>query len=319
MIVSLRHSDPTPRAPVASPLAPAGSVTLLQRIAVADLAEAWLGNLGIDIVPLLPAITEIELYACDRTGLQFFAPAAAAGSAALYERLEEFPWYYIPDKWEHAVALDHCAGARRVLEVGCAEGSFLDACRARGIEATGVELNPRAAAIARRRGHTVWMGSLGDLHAGQSEAWDAVCGFQVLEHVADAGRFFDDLLSLVRPGGRLALAVPNRDSFIRHVHADHGVPLDTPPHHMSRWNADVFRRLARLREVVVESIAYEPLAAEHGTYWLDIQCRRWQRGRLPGKRLARSPRLQRLASRMLGLGLRRLIRGQTMLVILRKP
>jgi hypothetical protein len=39
------------------------------------------------------------------------------------------------------------------------------------------------------------------------------------------------------------LAVHNHDSFIRHTHAEHSVTLDMLPHHMSRWNADVFRGL----------------------------------------------------------------------------
>lgn len=324
MLKPVRQIDPTltddgEQASVDSPLAPGNRATLVRRIPVAELAEAWNNKLGIDVGPFLRSIPEVCLYSCDCTGLQFFRPAAAAGAAALYERLQEFPWYYTREKWEHVAALERCAGARRVLEIGCAEGSFLDACRARGIEATGVELNGRAAAIARQHGHEVHTHPLAELIGEHAGTWDAVCAFQVLEHVPDPGRFLDEMLSLVRPGGRLVLAVPNRDSFIRHTHAEHGVPLDMPPHHMSRWNADVFRGLARLRRVTVESITYEPLAPEHIPYWIDVQRRQLRRRTFVGAELACSRPLRRLAAVILRLGLRHLIRGQTLLVILRRP
>jgi len=55
------------------------------------------------------------------------------------------------------------AGAK-VLEVGCAEGHFLDAARKRGWEVCGVELSPVATASARRRfGLQVFEGVLDEL------------------------------------------------------------------------------------------------------------------------------------------------------------
>lgn len=321
MILPAPQQCPMPAADQAaacidSPLAPGHGATLVRRIPVAELARAWKLNLGIDIGPFLRSIDEVRLYACGRTGVQFFRPSAAAGPAALYERLQDFPWYYAREKWEHAVALGHIAGARRVLEIGCAEGSFLDACRARGLEASGVELNPRAAAIARRQGHTVHTQPLAELRAEHAGAWDVACAFQVLEHVADPGRFLADMLALVRPGGRLVVAVPDRDSFIRHTHATHGVPLDTPPHHMSRWNAESFRRLADVLGTTVEAVVHEPLAADHVSYWFDVQCQRIRRGSRWAGALCGARPVRRLATLGLGLGLRRLIRGQTLLVIL---
>ncbi|NCY02711.1 MAG: class I SAM-dependent methyltransferase [Planctomycetia bacterium] len=323
MVLSAQQNRPLPAADQAaaridSPLAPGHGAKLVRRIPVAELAQAWECNLGIDIGPFFRSIDEVLLYACNRTGVQFFRPSAAAGPAALYERLQDFPWYYAREKWEHAAALGHVAGARRVLEIGCAEGSFLDACRARGLEASGVELNPRAAAIARRQGHTVYTQPLADLRAEHAGTWDVACAFQVLEHIADPGPFLEDMLAMVRPGGVLVLAVPDRDSFIRHTHATHGVPLDTPPHHMSRWNAESFRRLAVLLGVVIESVLHEPLAADHVSYWIDVQCRRIRRSSRWAGALCGARPVRRLAALALGLGLRRLIRGQTLLVILRR-
>src|SRR5437899_10146643 len=70
-------------------------------------------------------------------------------------------------------------GARRVLDVGCADGEFLDALRDQGLEAEGVEPGP-AGAAAQARGHRVhrcWIQQMN----GPPDAYDAVALWEVLE------------------------------------------------------------------------------------------------------------------------------------------
>jgi SAM-dependent methyltransferase len=50
-----------------------------------------------------------------------------------------------------------------VLDVGCGAGRHVAALRSRGIEAVGIELSPRAAALARERGAEVIEGSIFEL------------------------------------------------------------------------------------------------------------------------------------------------------------
>jgi len=300
-----------------SPLTGTADVTLLRSIPRDDLVELWQRSLGIDVSPFLEGVDRVELYRCERTGLEFFRPPEVAGPAGLYEQLQSFPWYYMERKWEYSAAVDALAGVGTVLEIGCGKGAFLDQCRARGLRATGCELNAAAAAAARRRGHDVLVAT-GDEIADGEKRWDAVCSFQVLEHVADAGGFLRDIARLVRPGGLVVLAVPNRESFVRHANERLEIALDLPPHHMSRWNAAVFRGLGRWLPLEFVRAECEPLAPEHLRHWVGAQSGRIRRTWGPAGRILANGLTRRIAVAGLACGLRHFVRGQSLLVILRK-
>ena len=307
---------PATRAAV-SPLTGTADVALLRTIPTERLLQVWQRSLGIDVAPFLEGVDRIELFRCEQTGLEFFWPPELAGPAGLYERLQSFPWYYMERKWEYSAALDALAGVGTVLEIGCGEGAFLDQCRARGLRAEGCELNAAAAAAARRRGHDVLVATAGEIADG-GKRWDAVCSFQVLEHVADAGGFLRDLARLVKPGGLVVLAVPNRESFVRHANERLEIALDLPPHHMSRWNAAAFRGLGRWFPLEFVRAECEPLAPEHLRHWVGAQSGRIRRALGLAGRILANGLTRRIAVAGLACGLRHFFRGQSLLVILQK-
>ena len=129
-----------------------GGRTLCERtIETSRLREQWLQRFKIDIAADLGACARIDLHRCACCGLGFFVPPAA-GSARLYAQLQQQPWYYQEGKWEHGLAERRLARSRRVLEIGCGSGAFLQRLRRRGIEACGLEMNPEAIADATARG-----------------------------------------------------------------------------------------------------------------------------------------------------------------------
>ena len=109
------------------------------------------------------------------------------GEAPLYEQLQEFDWYYMPDKWEFRQALAWIQAlpfSQSLLEVGVGKGFFLQQARQAGLVPTGVELNPKAAASARALGFEVLMDPLDVIKQQLGESnWDVICSFQVLEHL----------------------------------------------------------------------------------------------------------------------------------------
>lgn len=105
----------------------------------------------------------------------------------------------------------------RLLDVGCAEGAFLDRARLRGWQILGTELSAFAAAeAARRTGAEIFCGELEEArYPGAS--FDAVTLWHVLEHMRDPGACLREIRRILRPGGLLVLAVPNVNDRLMQV------------------------------------------------------------------------------------------------------
>lgn len=96
----------------------------------------------------------------------------------------------------------------RVLEVGGGDfPTLITVARPKGAEAWGVDVRPTDAPIDR-----FVQGSITDPDVAAKlpdEGFDLVLANDVIEHVADTDAFLDTLASKLRPGGLLALSVPN--------------------------------------------------------------------------------------------------------------
>lgn len=98
--------------------------------------------------------------------------------------------------------------AQDVLEIGCARGATGKYLQERlGVRVTGVELNPVVAAKAVQALHRVICGDF--ITAAIDGKYDVVVASELFEHLLDPFSFFAKCRSLLRPGGRIVLSVPN--------------------------------------------------------------------------------------------------------------
>jgi SAM-dependent methyltransferase len=114
----------------------------------------------------------------------------------------------------------------------------------------------------RSLGFAVHQLMLHDLSETTSERFDAICSFQVLEHVSNPREFLDGMIGVLRPGGTIILSVPNA-AVMRKIDPDNQDLLNQPPHHMGHWDEDALRALERLLPLKVRSVHREPLASYH--------------------------------------------------------
>jgi 2-polyprenyl-3-methyl-5-hydroxy-6-metoxy-1,4-benzoquinol methylase len=283
------------------------NVTLIERIPSKSLIACWQSYFSIDITDELRSVRDILQYRCNDTGLIYFTPAYAAGSKRLYERLQVIPWYYQKNKWEYGVACRELRQCTSIFEIGCGTGEFLKIASSNGHRVAGSELNSRAATQARNAGFNVMEQALNQLCAVHNEAFDAVCAFQVLEHISDPVSFIRAALGLVRPGGRLVLAVPNSAGF-------EGLGYDLlqyPPHHMSWWTANCLRSLQQFFPMRVERMIVEPLAREHLDNYLDWHKRSVCKRSTLYSRIF-SQKALRIVRKCLSAGLRHLCTGHSL-------
>lgn len=239
----------------------------IERIAYGDIWRGLEEKLEITVSANVkiwntPASTT-TLVECQECGLQYFCPMCP-GDPEFYLELASSPEYYYDTRWEFARVRSRLARPMAVLDVGCGAGAFLGAIRSVVARASGWEPNCQVASQARGRGLDVETGDLEAFAARNPRAFDAVCAFQVVEHLARVQPFLKTVLSCLRPGGCLFVSVPNRRRVIREAQE----PLDCPPHHVSRWSAEQLGRLAHLLNLEVLSISYEPATALDVRYHL---------------------------------------------------
>lgn len=99
-------------------------------------------------------------------------------------------------------------GVADVLEIGCGRGltgALLE--QRRGCRVTGVELNPEVAREAAARLHRVIVGDVETLAI--DGRFDAVVATELFEHLCYPEAFLVKMRTLLRPGGRIVLSVPN--------------------------------------------------------------------------------------------------------------
>jgi SAM-dependent methyltransferase len=103
----------------------------------------------------------------------------------------------------------------RLLDVGCASGSFLSLASEEGWQVVGVEPSSVLCAKARQR-----LGDRGTVHCSAlqnaeiaKDSMDVVTLWDVLEHVPDPLGFLQLCASLVRPGGYVLANVPDLESW----------------------------------------------------------------------------------------------------------
>ena len=103
----------------------------------------------------------------------------------------------------------------KVLDVGCADGQFLDWFAAAGHECNGVEFGHEAALKAAQR-YTVQEGYFPDLDL--EPGYDLIIFRGVLQYVHAPRRFFGKAASLLAPGGLVYVtAQPNMEAFCHQV------------------------------------------------------------------------------------------------------
>lgn len=118
---------------------------------------------------------------------------------------------------------------RRLLDIGCGTGVFLDAARRNGWSVRGIEVSKYAAAEARRRGLPVFCAPLDEVPL-QAAAFDCVTLWDVIEHVPDPLNVLCRAAQALRPGGVLALSTGDITSLCARLSGSRWHLFNLPEH-----------------------------------------------------------------------------------------
>jgi 2-polyprenyl-3-methyl-5-hydroxy-6-metoxy-1,4-benzoquinol methylase len=147
--------------------------------------------------------------------------------------------------------LSGVASGGRVLDVGCGRGVLLRVAAQAGFEAHGVEVSAAAAKGADAFAQIRIARRLSDA-AYPEGFFDAVIVWHVLEHLRDPRATLREIHRVLRPGGRLAVAVPNFASAQARWAGADWFHLDLP-RHLHHFRLDGLERMLDSCGFAVES------------------------------------------------------------------
>jgi len=143
------------------------------------------------------------------------------------------------------------AGAR-VLDVGCGRGVILGSLAEKGFEVHGLEISAEAARGADPRAEIRIADSLRDAEY-RSASFDQIIIWHVLEHVVDPAGTLREAHRILKPGGRLIVAVPNFASLQARCTGAAWFHLDLP-RHIYHFPLSALRQLLTLTGFRVRSV-----------------------------------------------------------------
>jgi 2-polyprenyl-3-methyl-5-hydroxy-6-metoxy-1,4-benzoquinol methylase len=132
----------------------------------------------------------------------------------------------------HTLVVRMVGEDKKVLELGCAEGSTTRVLRQRGCRVTGVEMDPTAAEIAAEFAERVIVDNLDTMNFAAAlgrERFDVIVAADVLEHLSDPVRCLRACVALLSAGGEVVLSIPNV------AHADVRLALLDGQFEYSEW------------------------------------------------------------------------------------
>jgi SAM-dependent methyltransferase len=160
---------------------------------------------------------------------------------------------------EARVSIMAAMGVRRIVEVGCGPGHFLDAARDAGMHIEGID-PARTAQDAIARGHVVhrtWLEAF-----TPAAPFDALALWEVLEHLPHPAQALVHMRRWLRPRAVVALSTPSMSGVPARLLGSR-FPMVTPPDHLELFSERGLRRLlARAELVPVRWTSFSNLGAE---------------------------------------------------------
>jgi 2-polyprenyl-3-methyl-5-hydroxy-6-metoxy-1,4-benzoquinol methylase len=206
-----------------------------------------------------------RLHRCGSCGMLFVSEAQAQELKELYD-VEYFETNFGDEAYEtddrqrryeaelRVRFVQRYAERGRLLELGSASGHFLDEARRAGFAATGIEPVPSVAGRAAERfGVEVIPRFIEDVELAANE-YDVVCGWHVLEHLADPREVLASVITALKPGGYLFIEVPNIGSVSARRRKRNWAPLDLA-HHTAHYTTSAL-------EAMLKAVGYDVVSTE---------------------------------------------------------
>jgi SAM-dependent methyltransferase len=161
----------------------------------------------------------------------------------------------------------------KILDIGSGTGNFVHAMKKAGWDSTGVEINEKARNLSVSK---LGINAISpeEIDSLQSDSFDCITLWHVLEHFHDPVWYFRVIDRLLKREGKIVIALPNCGSFDASYYKENWAAWDVP-RHIWHFNPLSFALFAKKRGYTVQVKRYLPF----DVFYISILSER-QRGSL---------------------------------------
>lgn len=161
-----------------------------------------------------------------------------------------------------------------LLDLGAGIGSFLNTMQGKGWNVTGLEPDDDARNQALKY-YNLKLSPADDLSSLPQNSFDAITLWHVLEHVHELHPYLDQLKMLLKPNGKIFIAVPNYTSSDASYYGPYWAAYDVPRHlyHFSPKSMEVLIKEHGLSLTTMKPMWYD-------SYYISLLSSKYKNGRL---------------------------------------
>lgn len=208
-----------------------------------------------------PRFGQLDLVRCSNCKLVFLKSWQEGFPAHLYE------YYWSDERDQQPTRRDQLnrqrtlellnelsarAPGRRVLDVGCGDGTFVELASTHGWEASGIDLAEGAIARCKSRSLPCELRDFFDPKLDQLRP-SVIYMSEFIEHVPHPSRFLARATELLAPGGIIYLTTPNFGSLTQRITRNHWRAIH--PEHLTYFDSAQITALLRQNGLTVEQVA----------------------------------------------------------------
>lgn len=137
---------------------------------------------------------------------------------------------------------------KRILDIGCGPGFFLQRARERGWSVLGIEPSIKAANYARKNGISIIQTIFESYQNTTNDRFDAIHSKFFLEHVIDPISTCKNCFNLLNPGGVICFEAPNDFNILQKIvvkKLKKPYYWAAPPEHINYFSGDSLTRLLK--------------------------------------------------------------------------